>query len=45
MYFKKIIQFFVEYMHSIPMDAPLNNELLKKGKKNTNKKSLNKKVK
>jgi len=45
MYLKKIIRFFVEYMHSIPVDVPLNNELIKKDKKNTNKKSLNKKVK
>ena len=47
MYLKKIIQFFVKYMHSIPMDMPINEEaLLKKDyKKKANKKSLNKKVK
>jgi len=47
MYLKKIIQLFVEYMHSIPMDLPINNEALikKDNKKKANKKSIIKKVK
>ena len=45
---KKIIKSFIEYMHSIPVDAPLNDEaLLKKNnkKKHPIKKSPTKKLK